>query len=270
MKNKMIKRWLLGLVAIFLVVLTIGCVEDIDNQPTDQNVIETEDLAPIVTARNQSVGYGAKLNYSELAIVEDKDSEQVQLIVSSSGLEGITFDNDAQTVSFEKIGDFEIEFTATDGEGNKTVEKVSVVVEDQVAPTLTLSTMTFSLTEGDSAPNYASVAKAIDDVDGDITDSIQIDSSNVNYSSAGSYEITYTVTDSSGNTSTETATVTVIAKPAPKPAKQSSSSSNSTTYVLITRTGECYHTRKCGNGNFFEVTLDEALQRGLRKCQKCY
>ena len=266
MKNKRIKKWLLGLAAMFLIVLTVGCGEDTGNKPTNQNVIETENEAPIVTARNQTVGYGAKLNYSELATVEDKDSEQVQLIISSSGLEGITFDNDAQTVSFEKIGDFTIEFTATDEEGNKTVEKVSVVVEDQVAPTLTLSSITFSFTEGDSAPNYASAAKAIDDVDGDVTSSIKVDSSNVNRNSAGTYEIIYTVTDSSGNTATERATVTVIAKPAP----QSSSSGSSTTYVLITRTGDCYHTHKCGNGTFFEVTLEEALQRGLRKCKKCY
>ena len=268
MKSKMIKKWLLGLAAIFLIVLTIGCDEDTVNEPTDQNVIETENQAPIVSARNQTVGYGKKLSYSELVTVEDKDSEHVQLVVSSAGLQGISFDDEAQTVSFEKIGDFQIEFTATDEVGNETIENVSVVVEDQVAPTLTLSSVSFSLTEGDSTPNYANVAKAIDDVDGDVTGSIKVDSSNVNRNSAGTYEITYTVTDSSGNTSTEKATVTVIAKP--KPAVQSSSSSNSTTCVLITRTGECYHTRKCGNGNFFEVTLDEALQRGLRKCQKCY
>lgn len=266
MKNKTIKRWLLGLIAIFLIVLTIGCVEDAGNEPIDPNVIETENQAPIITARNQTVGYGKNLSYSELVTVEDKDSEYVQLVVSSSGLQGITFDDEDQTVSFEKIGDFTIEFTATDEDGNKTIESVSVVVEDQVAPTLTLLSMTFSLTEGDSAPNYASVAKAIDDVDGDVTGSIKVDSSNVNRNYAGTYEITYTVTDSSGNTSTEKATVTVIAKPA----TQSSSSGNSTIYVLITRTGECYHTHKCGNGTFFEVTLEEALQRGLRKCKKCY
>ncbi len=266
MKNKMIRKWLLGLVAMFLIVLTMGCVEDVENESTNQNIIETENQAPIVTARNQTIGYGKKLTYLEFVTVEDKDSEQVQLVVSSSGLRGITFDDEAQTVSFEQIGDFQIEFTATDEDGNKTKEKVSVVVEDQVAPTLTLSSMTFSLTEGDSAPNYASVAKAIDDVDGDVTGSIKVDSSNVNRNSAGTYEVTYTVTDSSGNASTEKATVTVIAKPV----TQSSSSGNSTIYVLITRTGECYHTHKCGNGTFFEVTLEEALQRGLRKCKKCY
>lgn len=40
--------------------------------------------------------------------------------------------------------------------------------------------------------------------------------------------------------------------------------------VLITRTGECYHTHKCGNGTYFEVTLKEAKARGLRPCKKCY
>ena len=32
--------------------------------------------------------------------------------------------------------------------------------------------------------------------------------------------------------------------------------------VLITRTGSKYHTHKCGNGTYYEATLDEALARG--------
>lgn len=40
--------------------------------------------------------------------------------------------------------------------------------------------------------------------------------------------------------------------------------------VLITRTGECYHTHKCGNGTYFKVSLKEAKARGLRPCKKCY
>ena len=42
------------------------------------------------------------------------------------------------------------------------------------------------------------------------------------------------------------------------------------TYVLITRTGKCYHTHKCGNGTYFRATLKEAKARGLRPCKKCY
>lgn len=40
--------------------------------------------------------------------------------------------------------------------------------------------------------------------------------------------------------------------------------------VLITRTGSKYHTHKCGNGTYYEATLDEALARGLTPCEKCY
>lgn len=55
-----------------------------------------------------------------------------------------------------------------------------------------------------------------------------------------------------------------------KAVKKSDSSSDGGGTVLITRTGECYHTHKCGNGTYFEVTLKEAKARGLRACKKCY
>lgn len=40
--------------------------------------------------------------------------------------------------------------------------------------------------------------------------------------------------------------------------------------VLVTRTGSKYHNHKCGNGTYYEATLDEALARGLTPCEKCY
>lgn len=40
--------------------------------------------------------------------------------------------------------------------------------------------------------------------------------------------------------------------------------------VMVTPTGKKYHTHKCGNGNYSEATLDEALARGLTPCAKCY
>lgn len=41
-------------------------------------------------------------------------------------------------------------------------------------------------------------------------------------------------------------------------------------YVYITRTGECYHTHKCGNGTYYRAKLKVAKSMGLRKCKKCY
>lgn len=40
--------------------------------------------------------------------------------------------------------------------------------------------------------------------------------------------------------------------------------------VLVTRTGEKYHTRKCGNGTYTPATLQEAQSRGLSPCSKCF
>lgn len=40
--------------------------------------------------------------------------------------------------------------------------------------------------------------------------------------------------------------------------------------VYITRTGECYHTHKCGNGTYYKSTLKKAKSYGLRPCKKCY
>lgn len=40
--------------------------------------------------------------------------------------------------------------------------------------------------------------------------------------------------------------------------------------VLITPTGKKYHNHVCGNGNYSPATLQEALNRGLTACEKCF
>ncbi|MDO5409202.1 MAG: fibronectin type III domain-containing protein [Lachnospiraceae bacterium] len=40
--------------------------------------------------------------------------------------------------------------------------------------------------------------------------------------------------------------------------------------VMATKTGSCYHTHPCGNGNYYYTTWDEVERRGLRPCKKCY
>lgn len=40
--------------------------------------------------------------------------------------------------------------------------------------------------------------------------------------------------------------------------------------VMVTATGEKYHTHKCGNGNYYPATLEEALGRNLTPCSKCF
>lgn len=164
--------------------------------------------------------------------------------------------------------DLETDMQNSDVISNNTMFDVASNISDSLAsdnikPVITLSKSEFVITVGDSAPNYAEIAKASDNIDGDLTSNISIDSSEVNYNSAGTYEVVYSVSDSNGNVATQNVTVTVNAK-------SQSISTDSNAQVLITRTGECYHRRKCGNGTYFWVSFSEAQSRGLRACQKCY
>ncbi|MHC5216082.1 hypothetical protein ACYSNR_05400 [Enterococcus sp. LJL128] len=40
--------------------------------------------------------------------------------------------------------------------------------------------------------------------------------------------------------------------------------------VLVTPTGKKYHTHVCGSGDYTPTTLQEAINRGLTECAKCY
>ena len=64
---------------------------------------------------------------------------------------------------------------------------------------------------GDEAPDYLDGVTALDAQEGDITDRITVDDSEVILATPGEYDLIYTVLDSSGNDSSVTVTVTVTA-----------------------------------------------------------
>ena len=258
MQKGILKKWLCALVLICSMLLMFGCA----NATTD---VATDVQPPVITAKQVIAEYGDELSYSDLVNVTDDSSDKVKLSVEKFDVDGIAHDEESQTITLGAIGTFEITVSATDDSGNTSKEKVSLVVEDHTQPVLLLSQTMFSMTAGDVAPNYMGVAQASDNVDGDLTARISVDASDVNYNSAGTYEVVYTVLDSSGNATVMTATVTVIAKP-----QTTSNAGTGGSQVMITKTGECYHTHKCGNGNYFWVSFSEAQSRGLRPCQKCY
>ena len=264
MKKRSLKKWLFGLV-IGLMLLGFGC----SDESTDTAEITVDTQPPTITSEELTVEYGDTLNYSDLVSVTDDSSGAIELLVVNSENDGVTVDEDNETITLSALGTFEITVSASDESGNVSEAKVSIVVEDHVQPVLSLSQTTFSLTAGDAAPNYVSVANASDNVEGDLTAAVSVDSSKVNYNSPGTYEVTYAVSDSSGNVTYQIATVTVAARPQPAPSSNITSEA-SDSQVMITRTGECYHTHKCGNGTYFWVSFSVAQSRGLRPCQKCY
>ena len=102
-------------------------------------------------------------------------------------------------------------YNVSDAAGNAAAEVVRTVnvIQDTTAPVITLiGSANISLELGDSFSDPG--ATATDNVDGDLTSSIVVGGDVVDTNTAGSYVITYNVSDSAGNAATQvTRTVTV-------------------------------------------------------------
>lgn len=87
-------------------------------------------------------------------------------------------------------------------------ECVEEVIPDTVDPTFA-NVADINYTIGDDAPDYLAGITATDDVDGDLTSSITVDSSAVDLTIAGTYAVTLNVSDAAGNEATATYNVVV-------------------------------------------------------------
>jgi hypothetical protein len=112
------------------------------------------------------------------------------------------------TIDTSMLGSYTITYTVTDAAGNTTTETATLSVVDDVPPVIAgHRDLTFNVF---SNPTFLwKTVSAIDNIDGDILGSIVVDSSDVDMNVVGSYDLTYTVSDSAGNTTSVTVTVTV-------------------------------------------------------------
>ena len=109
-------------------------------------------------------------------------------------------------------GTYTLTYTVTDSYNNTAAVTRTVIVKDCNAPKLTVSgdsTQYIKLGDTYTTPSL----KAIDDIDGDITDKIKA-SGSVNTSKKGVYSVDYSVTDKAGNTSTVSHCIYVYEKQA--------------------------------------------------------
>ena len=97
----------------------------------------------------------------------------------------------------------EIPVTITDSEETEAQEDA---VEDTTAPTITGADETL-IVKKDGTVSYKKGVTATDDIDEEPT--LEIDSSNVDTSVLGDYQVIYTATDAAGNSTSVTRTVTV-------------------------------------------------------------
>ncbi|MCD7840461.1 MAG: DUF5011 domain-containing protein [Erysipelotrichaceae bacterium] len=160
----------------------------------------TDTIAPTITLSKDSitVDYGSSFDYNNYVTVKDNYDKEVDVSVDGSI---DTKSEETQTLTI----------TATDSSDNSSTATLTVNVEDISAPTIKLSKTKVSIYEGDSFTASSYLSSATDNKDGDLTDEVDIDS-NVKTSTAGTYTVTYSVSDAAGNSASKTLTVVVSTK----------------------------------------------------------
>ena len=120
-------------------------------------------------------------------------------VTAHDNVDGVITDITHNAPDIFSIGVTKVTFSATDNSGHTGNAQATVTVADQSGPVITLNgSHSVTLNVDDSFTDEG--ATAIDNVDGDLSGSIQIDSS-VDTHTVGLYTLTYTVSDMAGNAS---------------------------------------------------------------------
>ncbi len=152
---------------------------------------------------NATITVGEKFDALAGVSATDKEDGDLTKSIKVSG-----------TVDVNKAGTYTLTYSVTDSKGSTTTVKRQITVEEKqveenTAPTFKGLTNE-TLTVGDTFDALAGVS-ATDKEDGDLTKEIKV-SGTVDVNKAGTYTLTYSVTDSKGLTTTEKRQITVEEK----------------------------------------------------------
>lgn len=160
------------------------------------NVIDT--TPPVITLLGSSavtVEYGAGFDDPGVSVTDN--------------LDGVMSINPNSTVTpTNPPAVYVISYIATDSQGNTASKARIVTVVDTTPPAITLNGENPVTLELGSEYTDAG-ATAVDLLDGDVTENLQV-TNPVNTGVAGTYTVTYTVSDAAGNEGTATRTVNIV------------------------------------------------------------
>lgn len=131
-----------------------------------------------------------------------------------------TFDNSdafdaifATEPDWSKEGEQQVTIVATDASGNSSSKSVTLLIKkDKKAPVVSVTDIDVQV---GGTVSYKKAVSYYDDIDSKDEMKLSIERSSVNLKQAGSYEVTYTVTDCSGNSTTVVGKINVVEE-APK------------------------------------------------------
>ncbi len=169
-----------------------GMMEEIKFGGDDENTTDT--TPPSIQLHGGDINLTLGEAYQELGAEasDDRDGNISNNIII-----------DFSDVNTSEVGAYHVHYNVDDSAGNHAQERIRTVYveegieEDTTPPIIQLNGGDVSLSVGESYQELG--AEASDDRDGDISNNIIIDSSDVNTSEVGTYHVRYNVDDSVGN-----------------------------------------------------------------------
>ncbi len=122
-----------------------------------------------------------------------------------------------EDIDITEVGEYLVDFSFTDSTGNITSMTIKVIIQDEVAPTIVLSTDNIQLdykTEPNDALFRTYLVEALDGIK-DVTNNVEIDYSEIKLA-VGSYLVYYTVVDDNENETVKTLLVNYVTSKAPQ------------------------------------------------------
>lgn len=170
------------------------------NQATAVRTVIVEDSTPptiaLIGSNPVTVEAGSTYTDAGATATDAYDGDLTSSITTTSN------------VDTNAVGTYTVTYTISDSSANSATASRTVNVVDTTAPVITITGA--NPVDVDLGATYSDAGATATDVhDGDLTSSITV-SSNVDTNTAGTYTVTYTVSDAAGNQATETRTVNVI------------------------------------------------------------
>ncbi len=166
--------------------------------------VNPDTIAPVITligASTVNLNVGDTYNEQGATATDNLDGDLTSSIVTTG------------TVNTASAGTYFVNYNVSDSSGNAAnqVTRTVVVSADTTPPVIVLvGSSTINLLVGDTYNEQG--ATATDNIDGNLTSNIVI-AGNVNTASAGSYNVTYNVSDSAGNAAAEVVRIVNVSEP---------------------------------------------------------
>lgn len=162
----------------------------------------------------------------ELILINDLENPLVladitDLLTANDAEDGditadITVSNDGYTSNEDVLGEYLITYAVTDSGSQTTQRIVTVINVDFLSPVISYDETALTVAKDDSITLSDLQLVVIDNVDGDITNEVQITGwSAVDFTTIGAYDVQIDIVDESGNTSQAILTINVVDDVAP-------------------------------------------------------